>query len=245
VWLLDLGNTRLKLARLTGGQLSPVRALPHEGEGLEAALAAALGASTGPVLLASVAAAELEARVRAALEACGLSVHRMATVAECDGLRIAYADPSRLGVDRFLALLAARRRGGDALLVSFGSALTADLLRADGQHVGGMIGIAPTHARRALAERFPALDRGEAPFSLGFAADTPESVAAGVRAQALGFVLVARTQAAAALGHAPRLLLAGGDAAALAPALRDMIGADVEVAEHLVLEGLARLAALA
>ena len=244
MWLLDLGNTRLKLARLTGGQLSLVQALPHEGEGLEAALAAALGASTGPVLLASVAAPELEARVCAALEACGLRVRRAATAAECDGLRIAYADPSRLGVDRFLALLAARRRGGDALLLSFGSALTADLLRTDGQHVGGMIGIAPTHARRALAERFSALDRGDAPFALGFAADTPEAVAAGVQAQALGFVLAARAQAAAVLGHAPQLLLAGGDAAALAPALADMTGVEVDVAEHLVLEGLARFAAL-
>ena len=74
------------------------------------------------------------------------------------GVRIAYAEPSRLGVDRFLALLAAHARGpGPWLLVSAGSALTVDLLDVGGQHIGGVIAPSPEHMRAALAARFPAL----------------------------------------------------------------------------------------
>src|SRR3546814_7641358 len=50
------------------------------------------------------------------------------TQAALDGVRIAYAQPQRLGVDRFLALLAAHARSRQAtLVVGVGTALTIDL----------------------------------------------------------------------------------------------------------------------
>lgn len=248
MWLLDLGNTRLKLAWASSGGLGPVRAFAHAEAGFEAALDRALaepdGASaarrqTGDTAwLASVAPGALCQRVEARLTARGLRVERAATRAECAGVRIAYAEPARLGVDRFLALLAAHRRGGDWLLVSFGSAITLDLLDAAGRHRGGLIGISPSHQREALRERFPALDRGAGDPTPAFAVDTPDAVAAGAQRQALGFVLAAFGDASAELGRAPRLLLCGGDAAAVAPALARRLGVEVEAHEALVLEGL-------
>jgi len=56
------------------------------------------------------------------------------------GVTSAYRQSQRLGVDRWLALL-----GGfavsdkDAIIVDAGSAITVDLLRKDGQHLGGAI----------------------------------------------------------------------------------------------------------
>ncbi len=242
MWLLDLGNTRLKLARADASGLGPVTALAHGDAGFEPALHKVLaqGAPGDAAWLASVAPEAIRQRVEAALEACGLRPQRALTRAECAGLRIAYADPVRLGVDRFLALLAARARGGDQLVVSFGSAITVDLLDARGIHHGGLIGIAPAHARQALAARFPALDRGEAPTpaAVAFGTDTPEAVAAGAHRQALGLVLAAWDDACAVLGRPPSLLVGGGDAAAFADALARRLSARVVHHEAMVLEGL-------
>jgi len=242
VWLLDLGNTRLKLARADASGLGPVTALAHGDAGFDTALHAVLaqGAPGEAAWLASVAPEAIRQRVEAALDACGLRPQRAVTRAECAGVRIAYADPTRLGVDRFLALLAARARGGDQLVVSFGSAITVDLLDARGIHHGGLIGIAPAHARQALAARFPALDRGEAPTpaAVAFGTDTPEAVAAGARGQALGLVLAAWDDACAVLGRPPSLLVGGGDAAAFADALARRLSARVVHHEAMVLEGL-------
>lgn len=242
MWLLDLGNTRLKLARADASGLGPVTALAHGDAGFEPALHKVLaqGAPGDAAWLASVAPEAIRQRVEAALEACGLRPQRALTRAECAGLRIAYADPVRLGVDRFLALLAARARGGDQLVVSFGSAITVDLLDARGIHHGGLIGITPAHARQALAARFPALDRGEAPTpaAVAFGTDTPEAVAAGAHRQALGLVLAAWDDACAVLGRPPSLLVGGGDAAAFADALARRLSARVVHHEAMVLEGL-------
>ncbi|MCP4433461.1 MAG: type III pantothenate kinase [Gammaproteobacteria bacterium] len=51
-----------------------------------------------------------------------------------------YADPSGIGVDRWLAILgAAGLTDKDAMIVDAGSAITVDLLKAGGQHLGGAI----------------------------------------------------------------------------------------------------------
>ncbi len=241
MWLLDLGNTRLKLARADGSGLGPVTALAHGDAGFDDALGAMLanGAPDEAAWLASVAPEALRLRVEAALEAGGHRPRRAATRAECAGVRIAYADPARLGVDRFLALLAARDLGGDQLVVSFGSAITVDLLDARGTHHGGLIGIAPTHARQALAERFPALDRGGTSAATPtFGADTPEALAAGVQRQALGLVIAAWDDACARLGHPPALLVGGGDAPAFVDALASRLPAELVHREAMVLDGL-------
>lgn len=242
MWLLDLGNTRLKLSRADAVGLGPVLALPHAGPELEKHLRTALASDSAPVWWSSVAADALSARVAGVLAEHGRRVERVETRREALGLRIAYADPARLGVDRFLALLAARGEGGAHLLVSFGSAITVDLLDAGGQHRGGMIGIAPGHARQALAQRFPALDRGEADWGQGYAIDTPEALAAGVEAQALGLVVSAWHEALALLPEPPQVGLAGGDARRLQPRLDALLGVPTKLAEHRVLEGLRRIA---
>ena len=51
-----------------------------------------------------------------------------------------YADHSRLGVDRWLAMLGARRQhSGNLLVADAGTALTLDLLSEDHHHLGGWI----------------------------------------------------------------------------------------------------------
>ncbi len=63
----------------------------------------------------------------------------VSTAAGC-GVRNAYAEPERLGADRWVALIAARSLTQQACyVVDCGTALTIDALAADGQHLGGVI----------------------------------------------------------------------------------------------------------
>ena len=51
-----------------------------------------------------------------------------------------YQDPRKMGVDRWLAMLAARQRCDQRLcVIDAGSALTIDVVAADGRHEGGYI----------------------------------------------------------------------------------------------------------
>src|SRR3546814_5490867 len=56
------------------------------------------------------------------------------------GLRNAYREPERLGVDRWLAMIAAwHTHRGAACIANAGTALTVDVIDAQGQHLGGII----------------------------------------------------------------------------------------------------------
>ena len=68
------------------------------------------------------------------------AVTRFVSVAKALGVTNGYQQPERLGDDRWMTLLAAREMlPGDCVLIDAGSAITLDLLRADGQHLGGAI----------------------------------------------------------------------------------------------------------
>jgi type III pantothenate kinase len=170
-----------------------------------------------------------------ALTARGRRISMARTQPHFADMRIAYANPARLGVDRFLALVAARTRGVDPwLVVGVGTALTIDLIDAAGVHRGGRIAPSPTLMRESLHARAPQL-----PIAGGnnvmFADDTDSALASGCEGAALALIEQSRHAAVALLGMPPRILLHGGGAAALAPALPDAI-----MSPSLVLEGLAQ-----
>ena len=240
-WLLDLGNSRLKCARLDAhGRVGDILALGHERSDGTAALLAQLGpAQPGDeVWLASVARAERTDALADALQSAGFTLRRARTQARCGRLRIAYARPERLGVDRFLALLAASmREDGPWLLVSAGSALTVDLLAADGLHLGGVIAPMPGTMRAALAGAFPQLDVAPGAVT-DFAADTADAIAAGCEGAVIGLVERSLRLAQARLGAAPTLLVTGGASALL----DDIAHAPKLTLSSLVLDGLAAYA---
>jgi type III pantothenate kinase len=238
-WLLDLGNTRLKRAAFDGHRRGPQHAVAYDPGDTAAALAGIEPATTGArAWLASVAPATATSALEAALVERGYAVRRIRTQPEALGVRIAYADPARLGVDRFLALLGAHARDdGPWLIASIGSAHVVDLLAADGTHHGGLIAPSPVHLREALAARFPVL-AGEDGAVCDWAIDTGDAVASGAIAATAGLLERSRRLAMQRLGRAPTVLLTGGGAAQIAPALPFATVA----APELVLDGLARLA---
>jgi type III pantothenate kinase len=251
--LVDIGNTNLRWNLAGTDGLGTTRVVRH-GDGAPLDLIAAweaLGAAPDRMLVSNVggtAVADAVGRVARAL--WGLDPEQATCRSPCLGVTIAYADPGRLGVDRWLALLAAHALGpGPKLIVDAGTAVTYDLLLADGRHLGGLIlpGIAMMRAALLQGTRIPRPPQAmedwpaiEPPPPVSWATDTDTAIAWGAP-QALASLadrLRARL-ARAAGGESPRVLLTGGDGAALA----DLIDPPGELVADLVLMGLARLAA--
>jgi type III pantothenate kinase len=240
--LFDLGNTRLKCAYAASDGLGVQAAFAHGDDAFDAALAAWLEPFRGhPGLRAWVAAVAPDPvleRVLAALHGAGADARRVRTQADALGLRVAYADPVALGVDRWLGMLAVRRRSAvPHLVVSVGTALTVDAIEADGRHLGGLIAPSPDVMQQALVARAPRLDvpAGEVQ---PFAASTPDAIRSGCVLAAAALVRRSHEELAQRSGAIPSLWLTGGGA----QALRSWIPAH-SVVPDLVLEGLAHWAA--
>lgn len=237
-WLFDLGNSRLKCAPLgSDGLPGEVVAIDHREGDLAAQLARLLPPRFEAACVASVASDALRvALLDALVDRCRrISIAR--TERAFAGIRIAYAQPQRLGVDRFLALVAAHSRGaGAAVVVGIGTAMTLDLVDAAGRHRGGRIAPSPTLMREALHARAAQLPAAGGDYRV-FATDTADALASGCNGAALA--LIERTVDAAReeLGTTPRLLLHGGGSGALLGRLQNATHVPA-----LVLEGLARWA---
>lgn len=234
-WLLDLGNTRLKCAPLReAGRIGEVLALGHDESTFTAALADVLPARGASVCLASVASPALTQSVLAVLvqHFQRISIARVQPVFA--GVRIGYAQPSQLGVDRFLAMVAARARAASAwMVVGVGTAVTVDLLDAHGQHRGGRIGPSPRLMREALNHAAAHLPVEGGSYD-EFATCTEDALASGCDGAAIGLIERSLLQAQVLLGETPALLLHGGGAEALASRLPGAL-----LAPSLVMEGLA------
>ena len=232
--LIDSGNSRLKLARREPVGWQRVAALDFDdAHALEQALAVLTAPDVERVFLASVSKGWRAERLDYLLSGLRVPAHPIESTAEIGRLRVAYAQPHQLGVDRFLALLAASDDARDCLLLSFGSALTVDALAADGRHLGGLIAPGPAFQWQAMRDRFPGLfeRQGEA----GLLADnTADALATGIRHQLLG--MLQRVLDGAFGGADVPVLVGGGDAGIWLPQLPGR----VEAAPDLVFLGMLR-----
>lgn len=235
-WLFDLGNSRFKYAPLHGDRAGDVQAWTHGAEDLRGEALRSLPQG-GTAYVASVAAPGLTATMLEILRMRFERVYVARTEAAFAGVRIAYAEPARFGVDRYLALLAAARGRQNVLVVGVGTALTVDLLDADGLHHGGRISASPTTMREALHARAVQLPASGGEYR-EFANDTDDALASGCDGAAIALIERSRAKAEDQLQAPVRLLLHGGGA----PVLQPRLPPDTAHQPLLVLDGLARWA---
>ncbi|WP_222565951.1 type III pantothenate kinase [Novilysobacter antarcticus] len=243
-WVLDLGNTRLKVAPLdVHGQVGDCVALEHRGADM-ATLAAQLPSQMDVAYLASVVDEGLRVALLDVLAQRCQRISVARTQRRWGDLRIAYADPARLGVDRFLAMLAANAHARRAeqvppvLVCGVGTALTLDLIDAAGLHLGGRIAPSPTTMRHVLNQQVAQLPARGGSY-VEFADDTPDALASGCVGAALGLIQRSLTEAESRVGTTVTLYLHGGGG----DELRTLIP-QARWAPGLVLEGLAQWAAI-
>ncbi len=255
--LIDAGNSRLKWANLRGGRLGSLHSAAWDHAGLPA-LAARIATHAGhpdSVLVGCVAGVAVRRALRGALRTAHLPAPQFAvSQRQQGGVRNAYRWPEQLGVDRWLALLAARAMypSESVCIVSVGTALTVDLLENRGRHLGGLIVPGPALMVEALlnstadirrrAARGARSARGPSP-RVFFARDTRSAIGAGSLHAAVALTEYAMSRALEAVGHPPRLLLTGGGARELQRQLGGReLGIHARRIDNLVLRGLAVLA---
>lgn len=169
--------------------------------------------------MVSVRSEQETATLRASLEGAFLIDVRIAAPSqELGGVVNGYHEFQRLGMDRWLALVAGHCLAGRGCLVlDLGTAVTSDLVDASGQHIGGYI--APgmplmrsqlrTHTRRI---RYDDVAAHEALHNLLPGRETSEAVERGCVLMLRGFVREQYELASRLLGEECAVYLTGGDA---------------------------------
>jgi len=244
--LVDIGNSRVKWARLAADGLGQQSAASYQGW-TEVDWRATLfaGERVERVLVASVAGPAPTAALDAATRlATGRPVQLVTATHAAAGVLNGYADPGQLGVDRWLAVVGSYARvRGACVVADIGTAATVDVVSGDGRHRGGYI--VPGRrlmvasllgSTRDLAARHAA--SGAAGSDVGFADNTREAIERGCRLALAAMVDRSLAEAERSLGERCRLFLTGGGAAEVLPEL-------LRSAEHvpdLVLRGLAEVA---
>jgi type III pantothenate kinase len=239
--LIDIGNTTLKWAPRTAGVLGEMRAVRHHG-GLPIDLHAAWEQLATPdqILVSSVGN---QTAAHALVRTCRSHWNREPRFARTErrshGVTVAYEQPNRLGVDRWLAMLAAHRHwGAPALIVDAGTAITFDLLIADGRHLGGLImpGVGMMRDSLLAGTAIPPVEIAET--HEPWATDTANAIAAGSVQAPAALAQRLYDRLADESGAGPELLVTGTDADRLLP----LIDRPARHLPDLVLQGLALLA---
>lgn len=137
--LLDFGNTRLKWC-LQGTDLLGALFVKVDIESVLNQLHSEIG-SVDRIGVACVKGAAFKANLCSVIRKLwGVDPYVSVTRAVELGLVCSYEDPAKMGVDRWLAMLAAYKRfGGGLCIVDSGTAMTIDFVASDGQHAGGYI----------------------------------------------------------------------------------------------------------
>ena len=232
--LIDSGNTRLKWAILQDGKLAPSHALVNQQLTRQQLIAAWQGLTPKRLAIACVSATPLLELVRSvAVELwSSIEIIPIQSQAQAFGVHNAYRQPEKLGVDRWLALVAVHNIYQQAAcIVDCGTAITVDLIDADGQHQGGLISPGLTLMKKSLAAGTEALLFDETDYIAGPADFTAAAIDSGTLAAAVGLI-----EHVTAKQTTPTLLiLTGGDAERIAAQLVSLPIVDID----LVLRGLA------
>lgn len=230
---IDAGNTRVKWGVHDGVKWVRQGALPTaESERLRGELE-----PVDRVVIANVAGERVRQALTAALAGAGSEPYWVVSKAEQCGVRSSYAEPVRLGPDRWAALIAARHLHEDpCVVVNAGTTMTVDALSADGIFLGGFIVPGYALMREALAGNTAHLSLREGEFSF-FPDNTGDAIASGAL-NALAGAVDRMCRYVVDTGQSePVVVLSGGNAGLLEPRLNGR----PQVVDNLVLEGLVRI----
>lgn len=249
---LDIGNTRLKWG-LYDAAVPGATLLAHGAVFLETIdqLAetdwASLPSPTA-MLGCIVAGDAVRRRVEEQLELWDLAPQWIVPQATGGGIVNRYDHPSRLGSDRWVAMVGARARlqaatppgepVAPAVVVMVGTAVTVDALDPSGCFLGGLI-------LPGFGLMLKALESGTAGLRVptgevqDFPTNTSDALMSGGASGIAGAVERMHRQLTLRCGATPRILMSGGAAVKLAQILHDR---DIDVIDTLVFEGLLRLA---
>jgi type III pantothenate kinase len=236
ILVIDAGNTRIKWGLVRADDWVAEGVLGHD----ETAALRRIAESwpeLRSVVGANVAGPDIATAIARALHGIAPAPQWLQASSERCGVRNRYDNPAQLGADRWAALIGARARQRAAcLVVNAGTAMTIDILDAEGEFHGGVILPGEDLMRRSLAG-----NTAQLPFAAGEFVATPrntaDAIASGCRHAQLGAIERMFRHIADLPGAC--CMLSGGGAAPLA----DQLGFACDRVDNLVLKGLAVVAA--
>jgi type III pantothenate kinase len=244
--LIDIGNTRIKWARSSDGEIGEQLAAVHANWTRDDFIEQILepDARADRVLIANVGGERMGELARTAIaNTWQREPEFVHSPAEAAGIRSAYPEPAKLGVDRWLAVLGGRSLESRPICeVSVGTAMTIDGLDAAGRHLGGVIVPGPELMVSSLLKNTSEIAQRTAGGSTKdelFADNTLGAIQQGAIHALAALVERAVETLQRQLGEAPALLFTGGASSRVQSAVQ-VPGRDIP---DLVLRGLAVVAA--
>lgn len=248
--VVDIGNSRFKSAREVNGVLEPFTPMPWRDVELSGLLddtwASVLeGALTGDpehrlraIHVSNVAGDEVFNHLRQwCIDNLQLTPVRIRTEAVFGELKNGYQEPTKLGVDRWAAMIGAHANIDGALcVIDSGTATTVDIIDATGQHLGGAILPGIYTMRRSLGKYTAALFAASGDIQ-PFSDHTAAGIAGGTGYASAGAIDRLIDEARERLGDLTSIFT-GGEAEIVAPLLRNKVLVD----SHLVLHGVVEIA---
>jgi len=175
------------------------------------------------VIVSNVAGQNIASEIRkAATSLWQLDAEFIVSSKNCCGLTNSYCKLEHLGVDRWMAMVAAHQKAKDSVIVvDCGTAVTIDLVNKNGLFIGGVIlpglntAFQSLRADTDVVEDISSIKRDVSPV----AQSTENGVAAGVLLGLAGGIERVVREQSSLIDHAPAVFMTGGDAEKLAPYL--------------------------
>jgi len=228
---IDAGNTRVKWGVHDGANWVLQGALPTAEAGRLREVSVRWPAAK-QVVACNVAGESVARQIAESLPSGFPPVRWLRSSAAACDVRNGYAQPERLGADRWAALIGARSRVKHAcLVVCAGTATTVDWLDVDGDFRGGLILPGVDLMRAALARNTAQLPLAEGEFRIE-PRNTMDAIVSGCLHAQIG--AIERMFANLADDPGARCLLTGGAAQRLLP----LLTIPVEQVDTLILDGL-------
>lgn len=252
ILLLDVGNSFIKWAWIDSAwpkcvrkglpSLSEADELLHAGEDVPVVLNEAWKGMEKPeqVWLANVAGNNMLNLIEKwVAEHWACPVRTARSQRQSAKVVNAYTEPSQLGVDRWLGLLAANAAyAGPSAVIDCGTAITVDAIDAAGKHLGGLILPGIKMMRDSLYADASGINEAadtEAPAGMLFATNTATGVEVGSLYAVIAYIERVATDMQKEMGKELSCVLTGGDAEEIQP----LLSVTVEHNPVLVLQGLA------
>ena len=238
ILLVDIGNTRIKwCVSDSDGRDEQSLFVWHEAD-LEAELDLHWGSLDKPesIAVSNVAGETVEAIISNWCEIYWKVQPYYAQVdKEYSGLSNSYSEPDKLGVDRWLAMIAAWDLWQKKVcIIDCGSAVTIDVIDSEGFHKGGMIAPGLSLSGRILTDHTHALAAEQRKDFPMLANNTEDAINSGCYHQFVGGIEHVIDKIQQQFGADMEYIITGGDAEIVLLAL----GVEMQYEPDLILQGL-------
>jgi type III pantothenate kinase len=243
--LVDIGNTHIKWAQLINGELAYYNLSTYKDRNIDLVFDECWGEICAPsaVYVANVGCENLNIELSKWISSNWLCpLHIIQSTTETAGVTNGYDIPAQLGVDRWLAVIAAhhmfKSNKSNICIFDCGTAITMDLININGLYLGGLIFPGLSLLRSSLVTNTANCNIGELKnFDINtrmVATNTSDGILLGSLSMVISLIKYQHLRLIDDLGFDPMVIITGGDAPLVVPYLSEVC----HHLPHLVLEGI-------